>query len=256
MADPVFQIRVLVEPLDHPAALGAAHTGIVIYADDEPIMAFQGVAVDRENGQWQAVAIDPMENTLRAFVIPGDVFGGSDKIAGGITGNEDNYEIVVFEGSAEEVLVKMLNGMEAAAFMNDQNLPYVVADIVQSSQNSNSVMRTFLEAMDIEYSDEVESVFAPGDGRILIPLEWEARINLPENFNELTPDQQNEIMQEWIEVMQEVGPKLAPNAVAEQATTDPAPEKSDADSLYYDRAPIYAPADGGGGVAPGMGFER
>jgi len=258
MSEPeeTFSIRVLVEPIDHPAALGAVHMGLVMYAGDKPMMAFQGVAVDRETGQYQAVAIDPVANTLRAFAFAGRVFGGKDShVQNGLTGSEDNMEITIYEGAANDVIEKMLHGMEAAVYMNSQNLPYVVADLVQSSQNSNSVLRTFVEAMGIEYSEELESLFAPGDGRILIPVDWEPKIQIPDNFDELSAEEQSEFMRTLTAEVLSVSQQLNKDRVIQGVMDDPVPTRTDADSLYYDREPIYAP-QGNNDPGPNLDFDR
>lgn len=144
-----------------------------------------------------------------------------------LTEGEPSTDVMIFQGDALEVAEKLLQMLEAADFINDQNLAYVFADIVQDSQNSNSVVRTLVEAAGLEYTPELESVFAPGDGRILLPEGWESSVSI-EKLEALTA---SEIAEKIGTLMSEMS---APNII-KQAKQDPAPEASDADSLYYHR---------------------
>ena len=232
-----WSIKVLSEPIDHPLAFGAVHNGIIVFKDDEPYLSFQGVAVDRDTGQIQAYALDPMQNTLRVFALTNRTTSdGIRTVDQGLINSPDSVMTEVFSGNEIEGTEKIMQLLETAKFINDQNLPYVIGDIIQSSQNSNSVARTLLEGAGIEYPEELEQMFAPGDGRILLPENWQSRFRFahldPDN---LTEEQTKELtgllhsLPEYFEI-------LDPRNVSDQAVTDPRPERRDADSLYFHRS--------------------
>lgn len=216
-----YSIHVVGVDLDHPLTFGAVHNAVVFRdPEGEAIFTIQGIAVNRETGEAQSFAIDPQANTLRAFAHDKEVL---------LTDGEPATDIMIFEGSAIEVGEKLLQMLEAADFMNDQNLAYVFADIVQDSQNSNSVVRTLVEAAGLEYTPELESVFAPGDGRILLPNGWEPSVSIEGMEAEgLTAVEVNQRIRTIVSEMEQ-------HKIIEQAKQDPAPEATDADSLYYYR---------------------
>ncbi len=240
-----WSIRALSVELEHPLALGAVHNVVAIYNDkQQPVLVLQGFAVDRHTGKIEDFSVDAQNSTLRAVVTDGKNLDQLETVS----------DVLLFEGGQPEIMEKAFHMMEAAEFINKQNLPYVFADVVQASQNSNSVFRTFIESAGLEYTEELENLFAPGDGRILLPENWEPSVQ----FATLDPDTvTKEQVQKIEERILEIIDNLKRQNVVEQVIEDPAPEAMDADSLYFDRAPAPdRPAFGSGDVLLDHGVGR
>ena len=167
------KIEALSEPLDSPLALGAVHNEILMTCG-EAIIGIGGFAFNRDTGEPSAFTMDSENHALKARIL----LYSPELLEERIDNGKRSNRITLFEGTRAEVFQKFGQMAEAANFINYQNLPYVFADIIQASQNSNSVFRTMVEAAGIKYGPELEGLFAPGDGRILLPKDWESSYDI------------------------------------------------------------------------------
>ena len=131
--------------------------------------SFNGYPLFRDTGE-HAPAGSPENKTLRV-------------IADYTRFMEDSYtdsrplpmaSAVVFEGGLTEFADKLHRAAEAGAFINGQDLDYIVINPTGASpgQNSNSVIYTLANAMDLEIPPEMENLWAPGYGRLLLPEDF------------------------------------------------------------------------------------
>ncbi len=81
-------------------------------------------------------------------------------------------ETEIFRGSVHAYLEKMAAAVKALHFINAQNLNARIEDI--NSDSPNSIARTLVEAMQLDYPEHLLHFWAPGHERILLPHNWSA----------------------------------------------------------------------------------
>lgn len=79
-------------------------------------------------------------------------------------------EVELFRGSGEEYLRKMALAADTAKYINDRNLDFDPANMEGNSPNS--VARTIVDAMDLEFPVELEQFWIPGYQNSLVPQGW------------------------------------------------------------------------------------
>lgn len=153
------------------------HHEIVFRNPDGYEIAFNGNPHDRESGYRQGISLHGRD-TLRVMAEHGTMedrdFSNQFPAVG--------EEIIHATQDPDEALVKMGKAMEAGRLINAQNMDYVIMDVFEPGQNSNSVVNTIVKAMGLEIPDEVREHWAPGIDRNLLPEDHVSRFdqNLPE----------------------------------------------------------------------------
>lgn len=217
---PEFSINLVSTDLDMPFLGSPNHNYISIRdSSGEEIFAIHGLAVDRETGA--ILSVGDNDDTLRAVITSPEFFDIHD------TYDKDG-EHVLFTGSEEEVLRRVLPALDAVAFINNQNLIYDKFQLGGTSQNSNSVAHTMVEAMGFEFPEEIERYWAPGHDRIILPEDWSSPYADPS----LSSD---DVFFRFFDLAEVV----APGDTLRQATEDPIPP-SDRDK-FFDRAEPFVP---------------
>jgi len=79
-------------------------------------------------------------------------------------------EVELFRGSGEEYLRKMVCAADAAKYINDRNVNFDPENF--EGDGPNSVARTLVKAMDLEFPVELEQYWIPGYQHTLVPKEW------------------------------------------------------------------------------------
>ncbi len=197
---------------------GAHHNAVSVYFGEEEAFTIHGMAVNREKGGVEAVGDN--DDTLRALIIPGN---RNDLFDMPING-----EHTIFEGTAEEAAPIMLAAFDAVKYINDQNLNYDPFEVFGTSQNSNSVAHTIVEAMEQKFPEESEKYWAPGHDRILLPEDWKSIYLMESTSDEIkTQALQRPALE-----------KIDPIHVLQQAMDDPIPNRH---NIFYDREEPFAP---------------
>lgn len=81
----------------------------------------------------------------------------------------------IFSGSYEDVVRYYLIALDAAYFINQQNLRYQLMGVFEEGQNSNSVARTIAEeALGFEAPERHSIFVTPGNDRSLLPKGWKS----------------------------------------------------------------------------------
>jgi len=133
---------------------------------------FNGQAFDRKTGKGMTTALNPLTNTLRVSIENGAAYMRRS--------HADRYkpeEAQIFSGSQAEVEARLGKMTQAGHYINDQNLSYVPFGILRHGQNSNSVVRTLVEAAGLSYPQKIRDLFTPGENRTLLPQNWKNAFN-------------------------------------------------------------------------------
>lgn len=149
----------------------AVHHEIIFAKNGEPMLSFNGDAYNRQTGEIHFPSTSG-QDTLRVRAM-GVTIQDIDK--------EGEFPVVantvLFEGNEQEMLSKLGQAAEASSFINAQNMDYVIlGGPTFPGQNSNSVAYTLTHAMGLEVPPEVENLWAPGYGRLLLPNDWQSNI--------------------------------------------------------------------------------
>lgn len=149
------------------------HNTILIRdGDGKPQELLNGQAYDRDTGKGVTTALNPLTNTIRVSLENGEAYMRR--------ANADHYKPIetrAFTGSKEDVQNKLEQMVQAAHYLNDQNLSYVPFAVFRNGQNSNSVVRTLVEAAKIDYPQAVKDLFTPGENRTILPRNWKDAFN-------------------------------------------------------------------------------
>ena len=85
----------------------------------------------------------------------------------------DRMVTEIFSGSYEDVMRYYLIALDAAHFINQQNLRYQLG-IFEKGQNSNSVADSLLQALGFNMPERHNIFIIPGHGRLLLPKGWKS----------------------------------------------------------------------------------
>lgn len=163
-----------------PLSKPVVHNEIVFIVDGRVVAAFNGDPYNRETGGIPARSYSN-QDTLRVSVklnagtLENDPRNGAPLLATG----------VAFTGSREEILEKLGVATDAAHAINDSNIDYIMASIGSSPQNSNSVAATLLQSMGLNSPASLAGVWAPGEGRSLLPADFSSNF---EGISQRDPD--------------------------------------------------------------------
>lgn len=217
---PEFSIHLVSTDLGMPL-LGSPNHNYISVRDlrGEEIFAIHGLAIDRETGG--VVAVGDNDDTLRAVITTPEFFDIHDTY-------EKDSEHVLFTGSEEDVLRRVLPAFDATAFINNQNLIYDKIEVAGTAQNSNSVAHTMVEAMGFDFPEEIERYWAPGHDRILLPEDWSSPFADPS----MSEDQ-------VFLSFYYFGDVVGPGEILRQAIEDPVPPADR--EKFFDRAEPFVP---------------
>jgi|GEM_PF-2939304 len=153
----------------------AVHNEIAFTCNGKTLLAFNGDAWDRDEGEMRFPSMSGRD-TLRVRATLGiSLEEGMAK-----QGLSEKFPLIseatLFNGSQEEFAEHAIKALEAAEFINHQNIDYIIIGAFTPGQNSNSVAHTLTHAMGLEYPPEAENLWAPGHGRILLPNNWHSSI--------------------------------------------------------------------------------
>ncbi len=163
MANAPFQVQLRSYHIIGVGNLVAVHHEIIFLKDDKVILALNGNPRNRETGEVQQGEAHGL-STLRVDAI----VGGSFKDGA----NQQVGSAVLFAGNEADMKTLMGKALEAATLINAQNIDYL---LIQNAQNSNSVARSLIDAMDLSVPEMQRGMIAPGFERTLIPSEWRAQ---------------------------------------------------------------------------------
>jgi hypothetical protein len=160
-----FSISVVSIPVVDAIVADAVHHEILFRNESgQVIVSFNGMPFEKASGGLAHYTYDG-EGFLKAMTYE-DTILDFFKTMDGVIENK------VFEGSAEEIVLKMLQAEKASQFINEHNIDYIGYGVIGHSQNSNSVAVSLLRAMGVEVPPEVENLWAPGFERDLLPVDW------------------------------------------------------------------------------------
>lgn len=158
------------EVTDLPLVGKAGHNEIVFSVGDKDLVALNGDAYNRESGNLVFFSTSP-DGTLRVRGGPSLKDYATDEFP-------LVKETTVFEGSKEEMIAMMAKAIEAAEFINKQNIDYLIVGAPVGSgvhfdaQNSNSVANTLLGAMGINNPSGQFDIWLPGKDRVLLASDY------------------------------------------------------------------------------------
>lgn len=196
---------------DVPLAGRAVHNEVVFMTNGQPLFAFNGDAYNRQTGALTERSTSG-EDSLRVRVLQGITL---EQIA-------PDYPLVghrvVANPGKEEFVRQLSRAVEAAEFINSQNLNYIIvgAPIVSGhhfdAQNSNSVASTIMTATGTPVPADVRSQWAPGQDRVMLPQGWKP------TTESMTHEQRLAYLNERI-------PRLEEAQVGAQVQRDPNPNE-------------------------------
>lgn len=145
------------------------HHEIAVKLDGQPVMALNGNPHARETGEMKQISLHGRD-TLRVSV--------TDRTYEDLSAMDKVSEISLYKThDPHDAAEKIVRGMEAADYINQNNVDYVIMDLEQPGQNSNSAARTIVHGMGLDYPEEAKELWAPGDERILLPENHQSRLD-------------------------------------------------------------------------------
>lgn len=177
-----------------PLSKPIVHNELAFYQGNKLIVAFNGDPLSRTTGQpvhMSTSNADTLRVTISDTATRGETMG---RIYPQI------YSGTVFQGGVKEFAEHLHQATNAAHSINNSNVDYVMASVIGTPQNSNSVVNSLLQAMDLPRPAGYSAIWAPGDGRSLLPNNFadlsrpldprDSRQidNLTQRLNDLRPD--------------------------------------------------------------------
>lgn len=182
------------EIFDTPLTNPAIHFEIAfVKPSGEVFNVINGHPFDQKTGEI-TTGLDVIINDKLLKVII-----GSENSFAKLLGASATNKFALWEGNTAEFYEKSFRGHEAGAIINKQEVPYIIAGLFNTGQNSGSSAFTIVKAMGLNWPAEAEKLWGPGTGRNLLPDDFQSYFDVfpvtPENFAEFLPRQSTDTRQ-------------------------------------------------------------
>jgi len=177
--DPNEEWEIRVRAYNLPGAANAKHLALSLHGPDgHLIQELNGMSVHRTTKKFGTAEVFEENDTIQVIssytpfnqgFFDQGLFGPAVG-ASPVSDHELDKESVLFKGTYEEVMAKLILAQRAALIINLRNMDYVATGgLLTPGQNSNSVISTLVQSMGLKMPEDIASLWAPGSGRTLLP---------------------------------------------------------------------------------------